>query len=68
MGAVFSPGAFTSFLRPLVRQLRREGHRLLWYMDDFLVMGRTVGEAVVSRDRFFWWAARLGLKVTAFFI
>ena len=68
MGAVFSPDAFTDFLRPLVRQLRREGHRLLWYMDDFLVMGRTVGEAVVSRDRFFWWAARLGLKVTAFFI
>ena len=61
MGAVFSPGAFTDFLRPLVRQLRREGHRLLWYMDDFLVMGCTPSS---RRDKYKmkWNKARLPSK------
>ena len=63
MGAVFSPGAFTDFLRPVVRQLRREGVRLLWYMDDFLLMGESAKEVRESRERFFYWADRLGLKV-----
>ena len=41
MGWTRSPQVFTDALRPVVRELRRRGIRILWYLDDFLICGET---------------------------
>ena len=51
MGWTRSPGVFTDFLKIPVRLLRAEGARLLWYLDDFLLMGKTEAEVQVLRDK-----------------
>ena len=50
MGWTRSPGVFTDFLRPVVRYLRRRQVRLLWYLDDFLVAGRSRRLAARAQD------------------
>ena len=62
-----APGAFTTLLAPVVAELRSPGWararkggrtrgrarpgRLLWYLDDFLLLGRTPDEAEALRER-----------------
>ena len=64
MGWSHSPGVFTDFLRLPVQHLRqRHGGRLLWYLDDLLLMGRTVEDTARLRDIAAALFARLGLTL-----
>ena len=51
-GLATTPRTFTRVLAPIVARLRREGARLVWYIDDFLVLGP-------SRDSVRFWTRRL---------
>lgn len=44
-GLSLSPISFYLVLRPVMRQMRAEGHRVVLWVDDFLVAGRTRAEA-----------------------
>ena len=44
-GLSLSPLVFTKILRPLLRWARRKGIRLSAYLDDLLIMGRTVEQS-----------------------
>ena len=63
MGWVLSPGVFTDFLRIPVQELRSKGIRLLWYLDDFLVLGQTVEQCAAARDAVVALLDRLGLRI-----
>lgn len=43
-GVSWSPALFVACLRPVVERLRRAGVRLVWYVDDFLIVAESVAE------------------------
>lgn len=43
-GLTAAPRVFTRVLQPLVKVLRSEGIRIVVYLDDFLVLGRSLAE------------------------
>ena len=61
MGWSHAPGIFTDLISPVVREIRTPGWRrrsrqgvpgrILWYIDDFLLMGKTAREVEALRDR-----------------
>jgi Reverse transcriptase (RNA-dependent DNA polymerase)/DNA N-6-adenine-methyltransferase (Dam) len=44
-GLSLAPRTFCKVLQPVIDHLRRLGHRVVWYMDDLLGMGKTKQEA-----------------------
>ena len=45
-GLTASPRVFTKVLRPVIKLLRNQGIRLMIYLDDILLMGRTKEEVL----------------------
>lgn len=42
-GVSWSPALFVAALRPVIDRLRRDGLRIVWYVDDFLILADDVG-------------------------
>ena len=63
MGWSLSPGVFTDFLRYPVEALRAKGIKLLWYLDDFLIMAPTRDSCAAARDEAVALFRRLGLLI-----
>ncbi len=47
-GLSVAPGAFTKIVRPLIGWLRARGHRVLAYLDDFIVLASSPEQARAS--------------------
>ena len=58
-----APRLFTDLMEVVVRTLRSENCRVLWYLDDLLLMGRTPAEAEQVARRTLSLLESLGLKV-----
>ena len=63
-GLSSAPRLFTKMLRPAVRRLREEGHRVVLYLDDMLVLGRSPALARAAWTRATELLQQLGLTLS----
>ena len=61
-GLSTAPLVFTKFMRPMVAELRKSGHRVLPYLDDFLLLSSSPAEAEEAKTRASSLLASLGLE------
>ena len=59
-GLAPSPWIFTKLVRPVIQYLRKKGIRILAYMDDFILMAKTITEATLHRRIFLKTLEKLG--------
>lgn len=50
-GLTSAPRIFTKLLKPVVAELRRQGVRMIIYMDDLLIMADSPAQAIEHRDK-----------------
>jgi hypothetical protein len=62
-GLARAPRVFTKIMRPVVGCLRAASHRVLQYLDDFLIAGATKSEAEASAQQVVELLSRLGFLV-----
>jgi len=62
-GAVISPLLANIYLHPLDRQMKQQGHRMVRYADDFVVLCRTAGQAQSALEEVKSWVERNGLRL-----
>lgn len=62
-GAVISPLLANLYLNPLDHQVAQQGHRMVRYADDFVVLCRSREEAVAALSHIQTWAAAAGLNL-----
>jgi len=64
-GAVISPLLANIYLHPLDRQMKQQGHRMVRYADDFVVLCRTAGQAQGALEEVKSWVKQNGLRLNA---
>ena len=62
-GAVLSPLLSNIYLNPLDQQMAEEGHEMVRYADDFVVLCRSRVEAEQVLEKLQSWTAQAGLKL-----
>lgn len=62
-GAVLSPLLANLYLHPLDLLMEQEGHHLIRYADDFVILCRTPAEAEVARSKVQVWVQEHGLQL-----
>jgi len=62
-GAVLSPLLSNIYLDPLDHQMAEEGHEMVRYADDFVVLCRSRAEAEQVLEKLQSWTAQAGLKL-----
>ena len=62
-GLSTAPQAFTRVMAPVFLIMHRHGFRILWYLDDWLVLGSTFQEIVRARDFLLWLCLHLGIMI-----
>jgi RNA-directed DNA polymerase len=62
-GAVLSPLLSNIYLHPLDHLMATEGHEMVRYADDFVILCRSEAEAQRALERVQQWTARAGLTV-----
>ena len=53
-GLLTAPQVFTRIMAPVSAIIHRHGFRILWYLDDWLVLASTFQESVWARDFLLW--------------
>jgi RNA-directed DNA polymerase len=62
-GAVISPLLSNLYLNPLDQQMAQQGSEMVRYADDFVILGRSQGEAAAVLEQVRQWAEQAGLKL-----
>ena len=62
-GAVISPLLANVYLNPLDHQMIRQGHRMVRYADDFVILCRSQAEAQAALGEVEAWVEREGLRL-----
>ena len=62
-GAVISPLLANIYLHPLDRQMKQQGHRMVRYADDFVVLCRTAEQAQGALGEVKSWVKQNGLRL-----
>jgi hypothetical protein len=62
MGHSWSAWTFQRLLKPILRHLRRQGIRLLAYLDDWLIIGKTAAETLRHAQTTLELLVRLGFR------
>ena len=58
-----APQVFTRIMALVSAIMHHHGFRILWYLDDWLVLASTFQESVRARDFLLWLCQRLGIRV-----
>ena len=62
-GLSTAPQTFTSVMVPVSSIMHRYGFRILWYLDDWLVLGSSLQEIVRARDFLLWVCQERGIRI-----
>jgi RNA-directed DNA polymerase len=62
-GAIISPLLSNIYLDPLDRMMEQQGHEMVRYADDFVILCRSEAEAKVALERVGEWTAKAGLTL-----
>ena len=64
-GLSSAPLVFTRVMAPVSSTMYRSGYRILWYLDDWLVLGSSLLEITLARDFLLLLCADLGIRINA---